>query len=796
MYFSGKVSRVIFSKREQGFYILKMLLDGEDSAPGDIGDSLVVVKGYVPGLSIRGSSWFGFEGKWVQDEKYGRQIEITKAPVFRGKIDPETVSSLLLENGIADMVTYELRRKFGIEMSEALKDPKRVQDALGISSFEAEFITRRWTSVCNRLRALEAVNSLGLPKAKTGEIWSLFGDDTEEILATNPWALVDIRGIPFAKMDELARNAGLPMDGDNRRKAAVIFSCRGNRGNGDLFMTSRALLAAVQRLAPELAPRQIAEALVKAHKEGLVVLDQTTRPGVKAVYDPWFYEMETETATGLWSRAHNAAQDRDDFLRMGEVGERTQELVDADAPSRDIVDMAIQECSEQVGFDLSPEQREGVRNGLLHSVSILTGLPGTGKSTSMQVLVKVLQYSRTPFLLVAPTGIAAKRLGSVCRSPAYTIHRALGAKGRKDEKSKRESTYAGIVGDSKGIDGASGKGGVWSHNPSNPHPAQVVIVDEFSMVDQHLLYRILQGTMANTRLVFVGDAAQLPSVGPGNVLRDMISADVFPVISLTQIFRQEDTSDIVTAAHAIYRGDIPSTDRNSDFVLLPVRDEEKIVQVIIRLAQKCAQRAEGWDEDEQGEPAPTYQVLSPRHMGTVGVTNLNSKLRLVLNPASPSLATIKIGKEDVRERDRVMVVQNNYDLGVFNGDIGTVFRIDRRRKVVQVQIHGSPPMLVSFPIRDVYSHLRLAYACTVHKYQGLEVDTVIAPIIPGFGRQLQRNLFYTAITRARKKVILVGSHSSLVKAIGNDKEDHRNTLFLDRLRTHFSDERTDLSEIA
>jgi len=786
MYFSGKVSDIVFSKKNQGFYILKMLLDGDSGEAlvreyDSIGESLVAVKGYVPGLTVQVGSWFGFEGKWIQDAKYGRQIEITLAPVFKGYIDPETVSSLLMDNGVADMVTYELRRSFGKDMSEALKSPSRIQGALGISSFEAEFISTRWCSLNRKLQALEAVNNLGLPKSKIGEIWGMFGDDTEEILATNPWALVRIDGIPFAKMDELARAAGTPLDGIGRRKASVIFACRESLGNGDLFMGSLNLLAAVQRMASDLTARQVAEAIRECHSEGSLVVDKSTRPGTTAIYDPWHFTLESDTARELRDRFNNAAPEPEYFNRMAYVGDRTASVVEAGGAPEEVVRTAIQECAEQIGFALSSEQFEGVRNGLLHPISILTGLPGTGKSTSMQVLVRVLRAARIHFLLAAPTGIAAKRLGSVCHSVASTIHRALGAKG-KDDDNQRESTYAGIVGESKDVKN-SGQEGFWASNPRNPHPSEVVILDECSMIDQHLLYRVLQGTSPTTRLVLVGDAAQLPSVGPGNVLRDMISSGAFPVVSLTQIFRQEDTSDIVTAAHAMYRGEIPATGRETDFVLLPVQDEEKVLQVIVRLSEKLYQVADTWEGE--GSP-PTFQVLSPRHMGTVGVTNLNSHLRQVLNPRSDALAEIRLGKEDARENDRVMVVKNNYDLGVFNGDIGTVVKIDRRAKIVKVKIHGVPPVYVSFPLSAVYNHLRLAYACTVHKYQGLEVDTVVLPVIPSFRHQLQRNLYYTAITRARKKVILVGSRSALEAAVHNNKEDQRNTLFLDRLQRLFS----------
>ncbi len=287
------------------------------------------------------------------------------------------------------------------------------------------------------------------------------------------------------------------------------------------------------------------------------------------------------------------------------------------------------------------------------------------------------------------------------------------------------------------------------------------------MVDQHLLYRLLDCTKPDARLVFVGDYAQLPSVGPGNVLRDLMDSGLFPTIKLTQIFRQDDTSGIVYAAHSMHNGEVPETDK--DFRLLKISEEEKVLETILKIAEQFyAQKV-------------NFQILSPKHRGTVGVTNLNERLRELLNPASPGLAEMKVGKETVREGDRIMVIQNDYKLGVFNGDVGKVSRVDRTKKEVEIKIFGEPPLFVTMPYKDVGRLLVLAYACTVHKAQGLEYDRIVMPLVRGFHHQLQRNLLYTAITRAKKQVVLVGHHEALVTAVHNSKEDERATLFLDRL---------------
>jgi len=314
-----------------------------------------------------------------------------------------------------------------------------------------------------------------------------------------------------------------------------------------------------------------------------------------------------------------------------------------------------------------------------------------------------------------------------------------------------------------------GEGEFWGYDTDSPHPAEVVIVDESSMVDQHLLYRLLSCTSPRCRMVFVGDAAQLPPVGPGNVLRDIIGSGRFPVTSLTEIFRQKDTSDIVFAAHAIYRGEIPEAPKDSDFSLIEVGSEEQVLEVILKLARKLYDKRKN------------FQVLSPKHAGTVGVTNLNSKLRELLNPAAPGLAEVKVGEDTIREDDRIMVIKNDYKLGVFNGDVGKIARIDRKAKEVEIKIFGETPLFVKVEFKNVPSLIRLAYACTVHKAQGLEYECIVMPLVDSFRHQLQRNLLYTAVTRAKQRVFLVGARSALASAIRNDKEDQRNTLFRPRL---------------
>lgn len=786
-YFQGRVHSVIYEDPAKAFYILKMLLDDDDEAtkgnkPKVSLESLFkpkdmpTVRGHVPGVPVQVGSWFGFEGKWTKHEKYGRQIVIIKAPVLKNGWDPDTAEKMLASNGVAERVVSSIRKHFGDdEFIQALDaGAERLEEVDGLAQFSAAHVAQRWEAVKAYFQGLAFLGDLGLPPGKIKQVWSTFGDDAEQILSKNPWKLVQVDGITFQQADEIAQRMGLDLESPERLRGAVLYACKSQRSFGHLYLTTGQLSAMVGPYLGGVTNAGLAGALTSLHKDGLLVLDRTTRPGTLAVYEPWCYEMEKQSASMLMGRVKSAGfgpggNSPLDYIKdLGRVGPKTNKA----ASSEDLlttVYAAIAEWGDSANLTLSEAQKDGIINALVHPVSILTGLPGTGKTTSLKAAVRILQEAEIPFLLCAPTGIAAKRLATLTGAKAYTIHRAFAAKGASDER--RESTYAGIVGETDATSvGGLGQGESWGYSQDNPHPARVVIVDESSMVDQHLLYRLLTCTAPNCRLVFVGDHAQLPSVGPGNVLRDLINSDQFPVVKLTDIFRQTDTSGIVYAAHAVHRGDMPDVEGSSDFKLLQVMEEPLVLDAICKIAKTLYDKR------------ANFQILSPRHSGAVGVTTLNARLRELLNPKSAGLAEIRMGEDVIREDDRIMIIQNNYKLEIFNGDVGKVSRIDRKAKEVEVKIHDDPPKLVNIPFQDVPRLIRLAYACTVHKAQGLEYDHIIIPVVGSFRQQLQRNLYYTAITRAKKRVILVGNASALAQAVANSKEDGRNTLFIDRLQ--------------
>jgi len=544
-YFSGRVQAVVFSNPDNAYYIVKMLLDPDEDGVGVFfkeTPAAVSVLGNVPGLPVKNGTWFGFEGKWTHHEKFGKQISITRAPVLKDGWDPETASRMLSANGVGSAVMLSIREHFGdADLLDALEDPERLEEVPGLAKFSAMHVASRWDSVRTYFKTLAYLSDLGLPSGLVRSVWSHFGDDAEKMLASNPWSLVEVDGITFHQANEVARKAGLTNEPEQVR-AAVLFACKSGTGFGHLYLQTGAVFNSVQRMVLNAEKKVIAQALARLHKEGLLFIDKKTRPGTTAVYEPRSYMMEKAGAELLVGRVQQArlipGEERTDhYLKnLGSVGPLTEKAAKTGRKKgrlERVVKVAIEEWGSQAQLVLSDPQKAGIFNALTAPVSILAGLPGTGKTTSLRAAVRILQDASVPFLLCAPTGIAAKNLSARTGAEASTIHRAFAATGISE--SHRARTYAGVTGTSDGAGISIGGDEGWGYNQDKPHPAEVIIIDEASMVDQHLIFRLLDCTKPDARLVFVGDYAQLPSVGPGNVLRDLISSVMFPTIKLTQI---------------------------------------------------------------------------------------------------------------------------------------------------------------------------------------------------------------------------------------------------------------------
>lgn len=699
-YFSGRVHSIVFENASKAFYILRLTLDEGSAVPSESLDKTgtVTVRGDVPGMAIAIGTWFGFEGNWTNHAQYGRQIVITRAPVMKQDWDADTSEKVLLSNGIGPTLAANIRKHFGEGMAEALQDPDKIKAVPGMTKFTALHVHNRWRAARSHFLTLGFLNDLGLPQGRIRQIWATFGDRAQEVLSMNPWALVQIEGVTFQDADIVAQRLHLDISANNtaRVEGAVLHACRSGRGFGHLYSSSGEMLGVVRALDSGFLDKDVAIAIKKLSEQELIVVDRSEQG--TAIYDPWSFKMESESAEILVERFHNARITKEAEAIYAKAligeGETANTLLEA-------VRLSLNRLSSSGSITLSEAQAQGVCNALCEPVSIISGLPGTGKTSSLRIAVNLLQEAGIHFLLLAPTGIAAKRVESMTGATASTIHRAFKAKGSSDNE--RESNYTGIVGDSEGISGLDGASEEWGFTEEKPHPAEVVIIDESSMVDQHLIYRILTCTRKDARLVFVGDAAQLPSVGPGNVLRDLIASKLFPTVALTEIFRQAETSPIVHASHAIHRGVAPEAPVGSDFSLIEISDEDKVSEVIISAAVKLF------------EARKIFQVLSPRHSGPVGVTALNSRLRELLNPKQASLNEMRVGSEVLREDDRIMVVRNDYKLGVFNGDVGKIATIDKKNKEIEVKIHGPPVIHIRVPFAKAPNLLRLAYAVTVHK---------------------------------------------------------------------------------
>ncbi len=713
---TGWVSAVVY--RSNTFHILAFEI--EDSNP-TVGDPRTKVSMHLVGLQqARSGMTLTLVGDWGTHPKHGRQfLAYEWRPWAKNTSDIEK----LLQNGVEGFADIDLVRlvvgKFGMDTFEVLTDqPSQVQ-ALAEPGTRLYLALERALAGWKRARSSSRLSPLlqdkTLSPAVLQAVMGHFGLDAADILLGNPYRLLTVDGVTMAHADKIAFRLGFAPEDPRRVEGAVLWALRHEVLEGHLYVPL-ADLARVFRSITEASVlvtfgndidalmRQAADRLAA---EKAVVLDP------EGVYLPKYHQYEREAARKLvqFMSPSELEVDLDTFLLNYEKNQQ---------------------------IDLSDAQREAVRMLIAHRVLVLTGLPGTGKTTLVRAFVQLFRQASMSYSLMAPTGIAAKRLAALTGADAATIHRTLRC------------------------DGVS-----WFHNSHNKFTVDAVIVDEMSMVDQELFYRTLDALHPGTMVVLVGDDAQLPSVGPGNVLHELLSCPEIPHIRLTQIFRQEATSDIILASHKIHAGQnpIPQTvNRDLEFQFVHVEDEGQLATMIVEFAAKLKGRNDN------------FQVLSPKYEGLVGVNQLNDRLRERLNPSRGQPEWLA-GTLSCREGDRLMVVQNNYDLNVYNGDMCKLVGIERdslRLRVHSLRTDGIET-LVHVPKSTAPDLLRLAYAITVHKSQGSEFDTILMPIVRTQGWMLQRNLLYTAITRARKRVWLLGDPQAVQRAVDNDKVIQRNS---------------------
>lgn len=716
----GRVASI--QHKSTDFCVFQMFLD--DSQP-PLEDKVVTVAGSLFGLlQIRMGVTVGFTGQWTMHNKYGKQFHPNSWLVHTPKA--EDASRFLSEcipdfsdPAVVDLVVGQ----YGADVCQVLSErPAEVQELVKVDDPLRQRLDRAvmgWTRARSLSELSLFLSDFQIDANTVRTIHAAFDAEAIRIITENPYRLVGVDGFSFALADKLAFKQGLPRNHPTRFEGVVLFILRQEAQNGHLFLRRGEMPALVDDLmqrefmetfdVPDLS-RALLDAVGRLVERKDVFLD--TKAGV---YLPNQWKYERESAAMLAKFIAKAKLDLD-------------------------LDSFIGEYEKVNGLTLSPAQRDGLQKLIENRVLVLTGLPGTGKTTLVRAFVRLFREKKLTHTLMAPTGIAAKRLASVTGSEAATIHRTFGYDGN-----------------------------AWQYNAGNKFKTDAVIVDEMSMVDQELFFRVLDALHPDTILVLVGDDAQLPSVGPGNVLRELVTTDSVPAVRLTQIFRQQHTSEIVVASHTINSGGSLSLEKRppeSEFQFVHMTDEGAMADLIVKMAVKLKAKDSN------------FQVLTAKYDGTVGVNNLNDRLREALNPSAMQ-PEWKQGYFHVRVGDRLMVVKNNYPLSIYNGDMGKLVEISK--DTLRIRIHGigkgAVDTMVDIPKSDAPGLLRLAYAITVHKSQGSEFDTVILPIVKSQGRMLQRNLFYTAVTRAKKKCWLLGDPFSIYKAIGNDKVVQRNTAF-------------------
>jgi exodeoxyribonuclease V alpha subunit len=718
-YIQGHIEHVIH--QSDGYFVLAVKVHDTDFT---VRDKVAKVSGYLCGLTVlRGGIPIRIDGEWISHPKWGRQMKPKGwhpwATTNSGRV--RFLSECV--DGFEDIdLTTHLVETFGEDVFDVLSDPPRCKSSLAESDIrhsQLETMLLHWRTARTLSDLSMFLQAYEMGPENVKDIYTRFGHDVIDIISNNPYRLTAVEGFPFERADRIAMHLGIPRDDPRRVEGAVLWLLRTQAQQGHLYVRRGELPVLLTELiqTEQIDPFKI-EDLYGALQTAVTTLEErriVTVDSNAGVYLPELYIYERGGGRKLA-----------DFLTPSEL------QVDLDS--------FLAEYQKGNQIELSEAQRDAVRKLVEHRVLVLTGLPGTGKTTVIRALVSVFKRSKMSFSLMAPTGIAAKRLASVTGEEAMTIHRTFGF-----------------------------NGSAWNYNGSHKFGVGAVIVDEMSMVDQELFYRVLDALHPSTMVVLVGDDAQLPSVGPGNVMRELLSCPHIPNVRLTQIFRQAATSAIVVASHKINRGKTPLLEvRNpeSEFQFVQIADEGKIVDFIVEAAAKL-----------KGRDA-NFQVLSPKYEGDVGVNILNERLRERLNPSGVQREW-KLGKLFVREGDRLMVVKNTYSLNIYNGDMGKLMAIEREHLVVRIHGIGSGSFdsYVNIPKTSALTVLKLAYAITVHKSQGSEFDTILMPITRSQGRMLQRNLFYTAVTRARKKVWLLGDSMAVLRAIANDKVVQRNTVF-------------------
>lgn len=746
----GIVERITFYNEETGYTVLRLrpsaARGGFGGRAGD--DELLTVVGNLPevnpGESLR------LEGGWTAHPQFGRQFKADRCE----QVLPASVEGIKrylgsgLIKGIGPKTAERIVKKFGADTLRVIdEEPRRLRDVLSIGSKRAALIELAWQQQKAIKNVMIFLQGHGVSTGLAVKIYKQYGGMAEAIVKNDPYRLArDIYGVGFKTADKIARQLGLPPDAPSRIEAGVAFALSELSEEGHVYSPMEKLVATAAELL-DVRPESVAEAVERLLAEDRLKRETLQIPTAsrgqaaalreeQAVYLAPFYYGEV----GVTARLKKLMRFPASYL---------SDLRDKDLDA--LVNAAARRAQQA---ELSDGQRQAARRALENKVSVITGGPGTGKTTTLKTLIGMLEAAQHSFALASPTGRAAKRLAEATGRPAKTIHRLLGFQ----------------------------PGSGFSYNEEKPLPVHMLIVDEASMIDLLLMNNLLKALDPASHLLLVGDVDQLPSVGAGDVLRDVIDSNAAAVTRLSVIFRQAQDSLIVTNAHRINRGEMPLTPNDArDFFLFAVEDPEQAADWVVDIVQNRIPAKFGLHALDD------VQVLAPMYRGAAGVANLNARLQQALNPPSAKKAERKIGGHVFRAGDKLMVTRNHYGKDTFNGDIGRLTRIDLEEQTLSLGLEGRE---VSYDWLEA-DELAHAFAISVHKSQGSEYPAVVMPLLAQHYMMLQRNLLYTAVTRAKQLCVLVGTRKAIAMAVKNAKVAERFSGLEARLKNAITNDAND-----
>ncbi len=707
----GTVERIVYASPETGYAVVRLREKSQTRLITAVGNLAAVGPGEMVRLS----------GQWISDTRYGLQFKVesylSMVPATLEGIERYLGSGMI--KGIGPVFARRLVEEFGEDTLDVIeKHPKRISEVEGIGPVRARQIIRAWEDQKRIRDVMIFLQSHGVSSTYSMKIFKHYGDRSVSVVKANPYRLAtDIFGIGFRKADQIAQNLGIDPNSQVRAEAGVLHALNELVEEGHCFYPREPLIEKSEEMLGISVDilNQALESLAASRR--IVIEERPNRP----VYLRDLAIAETGVARGLINLVSKPV-----------------------LPLRIPLDNLVRRVEETAAIRLAAGQKDALKKSLSCRALVITGGPGTGKTTVVKGIVQIYKTAGRKVLLGAPTGRAAKRLSEATGHEAKTIHRLLEYSPRHG-RFQRDQTY--------------------------PLEAGLIIIDEASMIDIALMHHLVLALPPEGSLILVGDVDQLPSVGPGSVLRDVIDSGRIAVVRLTEIFRQAQRSLIVVNAHRVNQGEFPSLTKSGerDFYFIDREEPEKALETIKHLCRERIPQGFGFHAVDD------IQVLSPMHRGLLGVSNLNRELQALLNPRGE---TLHRGGTLFRAGDKVMQITNNYKREVFNGDIGRIVSIDHVDRHLTVRFENHP---VIYPFGDL-DEIVLAYATSVHKSQGSEYPAVVLPILTQHFVMLQRNLLYTAITRARRLVILVGTKKALSIAIKNDQIQRRHCLLKDRLR--------------